>query len=117
MSNINLDELLAQRAEATGVKEGRVSFTYKGEDFFFSDPLLLSDDDAEEFDALTHHTDKCMFLMGEDEYDRFIEAGGTSFIFGIALNEYSEESRGFFEGKNSPGNRSSRRKAARARKR
>ena len=39
MSNINLDALIEQRAEATGSNEGRIPFDFKGQTYDFQDPL------------------------------------------------------------------------------
>lgn len=132
MTNINLDELLAQRAEATGSEEGRIPFQFtaksgpnkgKTERFTFRDPLTLTADEQEElndlrFDDEATLDDVAEFWMGEDEYIRFTEAGGTALAFNLVVEENHARTQGVdSQGRPTRQNRSSRRKAARAQKR
>lgn len=90
MSQINLDELLAQRAEATGAAEGRVPFTFKGEQFTFLDPFALTDEEQDAIDDAAASRDGeeiAIAWMGEEEYDRFVEAGGSSMAFMLVIKE------------------------------
>lgn len=113
----DLDTLIAQKEEATGVKGGRVSFNYKGETFTFKDPTFLTDDEVAELDELPQYgPDVCAWYMGDDEYDRFINAGGSSNMWALVLEQHVNASRGV-DGAGNPtrSNRSQRRAAARKR--
>ena len=54
--------------------------------------------------------------MGAEQYDAFLEVGGTSNLFFMVFTQYMNESRDEVGGNPTRGNRSSRR-AARRRKR
>lgn len=116
MANINLDELLAQRTEATGASKGMVPFDFKGDTYEFRDPILLDDDELDELGELEAGPDIAEFYMGEEAYDKFLANGGTSNLFFMVFSEYMKESQDEAQGKVTRGNRSSRR-AARRRKR
>lgn len=116
MTNINLDELLKQREEATGAEKGRIPFDFKGQTFTFRDPILLDDDEIDELSELEDGPDIAEFYMGEEQYDKFLETGGTSNLFFMAFSAYMDEAKDEVGGKPTRGNRSSRR-AARRRKR
>lgn len=113
----DLDALIAQREEATGVKDGRVSFTFKGEVYTFRDPAFVSDDDAEELADLPQYgPDVCAWYMGDDEYDKFVAAGGSSNLWGLVFNDHMEKSQGVdAAGNPTRSNRSQRRMVARRR--
>lgn len=113
----DLDALIAQREEATGVKDGRVSFTFKGEVYTFRDPIFLNDDDLDDLNQVEMYgPDQCAWYMGDDEYDRFIAAGGSSNIWGIVFQKHLETIEGVdAAGNPSRSNRSQRRMAARRR--
>ena len=86
MTAIDLDAILAQRAEATGAEEGRVPFIYKGKTFTFRDPLTLSDEDQDKLEEITESTDARLsdvaeFWMGEEEWEEFAKVGGTAGMF------------------------------------
>lgn len=116
MTNLNLDELLKQRTEATGAEKGMVPFDFQGKTFTFRDPILLNDDELDELDELDGGPDIAEFYMGAEQYDAFLEAGGTSNMFFLVFTQYMNESRDEVGGNPTRGNRSSRR-AARRRKR
>lgn len=131
MAEINLDDILAQRAEATGSEEGRAPFTFtaragehKGEPMTFTirDSMFFEDEDWDEIQEIREDDDAVLsdiaeFWMGEDEWDRFVDAGGTSrMIVAIVQEKASREQETDSEGKSGrPSNRSSRRAAARKR--
>ncbi|MCH6197445.1 hypothetical protein MHT86_08050 [Corynebacterium mastitidis] len=126
----NLNELLKQRAEATGVAGNRATFEFGTETFSFLDPVLMDDEEKEELAELTHDVDIAEFYMGEDEYERFvsttatieldngetIEVTGSSSIFFLAFREHL---KGLTDedpaGNPTRPNRSSRRAAVRKR--
>lgn len=120
MAAINLDELLAQRAEAIGATEGRVPFEFKGETFTFKDPIALSQEDQDELEELVDEGDGDLiaeFWFGEEEYQRFIEAGGTVKLFELVVRENARLTSGVdADGRPTRSNRSSRRAAARKRR-
>lgn len=119
MSNIDLDAILAQRAEATGAEDGRVPFTFKGETFTFRDPMTLDDDAQDELEDLATDgrlSDVAMFWMGEKEWDRFAEAGGTAMMFRFIVEEHAAREESVDrQGNPSQRSRSQRRAAARKR--
>lgn len=88
---IDLNALLKQRAEATGVVEGRVAFTFNDETFTFKDPLLM--DDAELADVVDSDfaPDICIQYMGEEEYVRFVNAGGNSMMWGLVFKQHLDD--------------------------
>lgn len=117
MSKINLNEIMAQRAEATGAAEGRIPFDFNGETFSFRDPIALDDDAREELEKLSEDSngdDLADFWMGEDEYDRFCEAGGNAMMFMLVMQDNARRTSGVdANGRPFGSNRSSRRAAAR----
>ncbi|MGP9723661.1 hypothetical protein ACT3SZ_06560 [Corynebacterium sp. AOP40-9SA-29] len=128
MSDLNLTELLAQRAEATGVQEGRVPFDFtavagpkKGETLTFSvrDNMSFTDEDWDEIDELGEDNniqDIAEFWMGDDEWDRFVEAGGTPRMILLIVQEKAKREQGTdSSGRPTRRNRSQRRAAARKR--
>lgn len=122
MSNIDLDKILAQRAEATGAEAGRIPFTFQGETFTFRDPMMLDDDSQDELDDIMETpdvrlSDIAVFWMGEDEWDRFVAAGGTAMMFRFIIEENAKREQELdAAGKSSARmNRSQRRAAARKR--
>ncbi|WP_040422128.1 hypothetical protein [Corynebacterium lipophiloflavum] len=113
----DLDALLAQKEEATGVKEGRVSFTFKDQSFTFKDPTFLTDEEVGELDSLPEYgPDVAAWYMGDDEYDRFLTVGGSANLWSVVLNEHLKKSRAEdAAGNPTRSNRSQRRTAARKR--
>ena len=114
---IDLDALMAQRQEATGVEGNRVPFTFKGDTFTFKDPFFLTDEELEELDELPEFgPDVCAWFMGEEEYDRFITAGGSSNLWAMAHGEHIKNGQDVdSSGKRGRMNRSRRRAATRRR--
>lgn len=123
MSTYNLTEMIAQRKEATGVDGDLVSFDFTatagdqlGETltFTFRDPLFLSDDELAEAADLDEGPDVCAWYMGEDEYDRFIDAGGSSNLWALVMRQHTTRSQEVgADGRPTRQNRSSRRAARR----
>lgn len=121
MAAIDLDALLAQRAEATGAEDGRISFIFGGETFTFRDPITLTDEDQEELEDITSAgdarlSDVAIFWMGEDEWEKFAKAGGTAMMFRYIVEEHARrEQERDSAGKSPRLNRSQRRSAGRKR--
>ncbi|OLT54834.1 hypothetical protein BJF89_00965 [Corynebacterium sp. CNJ-954] len=127
-SNLNLTELLAQRAEATGVEEGRAPFDFvatdgpkKGETLTFTvrDSMFFTDDDYDELNEISEDNnieDVAAFWMGDDEWDRFVEAGGTPRMIVLIVQRKAELEQGTdANGRPTRRNRSQRRAAGRKR--
>ena len=120
MSNthINLDELLAQRAEAIGVEEGRIPFTFGENTYTFQDPISLDQEQKDELEILADDGDLdaiAEFWMGEEEFDRFVDAGGSSSAFLLVVQENAARTTEVRGGRPTRRNRSWRRAAARKR--
>lgn len=133
MSNVefHMDEMIDQKSEATGSKKGRVNFDFtaragehKDELLIFSirDSLFLTDEDWAELNEITSDksatvADIAEFWMGEDEYDRYVEAGGTPMaLVNMVQKKVEAESGEDSDGRPTASNRSSRRAAARKRR-
>lgn len=123
----DLNALLKQRAEATGVAGDRVPFEFGGKKFSFRDPLMLTDEDKDELVDLEYDTDIAVFYMGDDEYDKFVsttakieledgetmEVQGSSGLFMLQFREYVKSQQDVDgNGRPLPRNRSQRRAAA-----
>ena len=122
MAAINLDELIAQRKEATGVEDGRIPFQFTATDgdnvgellsFSFRDPMFLTDDEQDELDEIALGPDLCAWYMGEDEYERFLDAGGSSNLWAMVFRKHSDESAEANGGRPTRPNRASRRRRTR----
>lgn len=117
MSKINLNEIMAQRAEATGASEGRIPFDFNGETFSFRDPITLDDDARDELEKLSADADGddlAEFWMGIEEYDRFCAHGGNAMMFMLVMQDNARRTSGVdANGRPFGSNRSSRRAAAR----
>lgn len=119
MSDISLDELIAQREEATGTDGTRIYFTFTaragdsaGETlrFSFLDPVFLTDDQLDDLDTVPAGPDLCVWYMGEDEYERFLAAGGSSNFWAMVFRKHNEDAQGVdSNGRPTRLNRSSRR--------
>ena len=106
MSN-NLNELLKQRAEATGIVGDRIPFEFGDKTFSFRDPMLLTDEDKDELSELEYDVDVAEFYMGVDEYDKFVattakitldsgetmEVQGSASMFLLQFQEYMKSQR------------------------
>ncbi|AIT60166.1 hypothetical protein [Corynebacterium doosanense] len=118
--SINLNELLDQRAEATGAEEGRVPFEFNNDTFTFRDPIALTDDERDEINDLVEDgtiDDVTEFWLGEEEYDRFTTAGGTALMFQLVVQENARLTQGVdSNGRPTRPYRSSRRAAERKRR-
>lgn len=112
MADIDLDKLIAQRAEARGDDGRSTSFMFKEREWTFRDPLMLDDDEKDELADLEHDIDIAAWYMGDDQYDEFCTAGGNSSMFFLAFREHMKSQQAESEGKPTRPNRSSRRSAS-----
>ena len=107
--DVDLDALIAQKAEARKDSGDVVSFQFKGERWTYRDPELLTDEEKEELRELTFDVDVADWYMGSEQYDRFAEAGGNSSIFWLAFKQHQADVRDEVQGNPTQSNRSSRR--------
>lgn len=117
MADIDLDKLIAQRSEARGDDGRRFTFSYKEQEWTSLDPMMLTDDEKDELDEVGElDVDIAAWYMGDEQFDRFAEAGGSSSIFFLALSAFMKTQKDEVEGKPIRPNRSSRRAASKRQK-
>ena len=96
MPDIDMDAILAQRADATGSDDPTVAtFTFARQEWVFPHPMFAHDDwkdglsDLQEKGAKgkANDVDLARYYMGEEQYERFIEAGGNSGIVLFAVQD------------------------------
>lgn len=112
MTDIDLDAILAQRAEARGDSGFTFSFKAHGQEWTAKDPMLLSDDEKDELADLQFDVDIAEFFLGADQFEKFVAAGGQSSHFILALTEYQKKRTDEVNGRPTRPNRSSRRAVA-----
>lgn len=113
MTDIDLDSILSQRSEARGDDGYSFSFTAYGQEWTAKDPMLLTDDEKDALEGCDFDIDIAEFFLGTEQFDKFINAGGQSSHFILALTEYQKTRTGEAQGRPTRPNRSSRRQAAR----
>lgn len=84
---IDMDAVLAQREDATGTAGDKFLFSYKGSEWTCTDPLLADDDWKAGLRECVTDVDVAIHHLGEDQYERFIEAGGRSGVVVLAIRE------------------------------
>lgn len=84
---IDMDALLAQREEATGIPGDSFAFTYKGNEYVCKDPLLADDEWKSGLRECVTDVDVAIHHLGEEQYERFVEAGGKSGVVVLAIRE------------------------------
>lgn len=77
--SINLDELLAQRAEATGVEGDRVPFEFGGKTFSFLDPILMTDEQRDDMAEVTSVRAAATFHTRPD-FNHLIRRVGAEYL-------------------------------------
>lgn len=107
--DIDLDEIIAQKADARGDDGRTVTFRFKGDTWTFLDPQTLTDDEKEELQDIDFDVDVAAWYMGDDQYDRFVAAGGSSSIFFQAFRAHQKKITEELAGRPTRPNRSSRR--------
>lgn len=85
--DIDMDALLAQREEATGSAD-TFAFTFKGERWTAKDPIMADDDWKDELAELSSDVEVAMHYLGEDQYEKFLEAGGRNGVVLLAVQQY-----------------------------
>lgn len=94
---IDLDAMLEKRLEVVGSAD-KFPFTYKGETYWGTDPTLADDDWTDELRALSRDpeagpVDVAAHYLGEEQWEKFSEAGGSANLWGQALQAYLEKQR------------------------
>ncbi|GAA4809627.1 hypothetical protein [Tomitella cavernea] len=127
MPGINVEELYAQRAEATGVDGDRIPFDFAGRTWTFRDPQTLTDEEKEEISEIDFDPDMAAWYMGDDQYAEFVAATATidgadgkqreiqggSGIFLLAFQEHMSRVRDAVETRPTRASTSSRRRRRR----
>lgn len=92
MSNIDMDAILAQRAEVTGSAD-TFAFTFKGKEWNCQDPITASDEWKDGLYDLDTDVEVAEYYLGEDQYAQFVEAGGRAGYVILAINQYMQRMR------------------------
>ncbi|QOC55712.1 tail assembly chaperone [Gordonia phage Archimedes] len=135
MADIDLDTIIAQREEARA-KDGAnlykfefddqvfektegdtFSFRFKDKDWIVRDPQFLTDDEKDQLSPLRFDADVAAWYLGESQYDKFVEAGGESWMFLKAFTDYQKKVTEENQGNPTRPNRSSRRAQKRSKQR
>ncbi len=91
MVKYQAEEIYAQAAEAMGGEV--VEFTQGGESFTFPHPALQSDEwIAGLVDVEGGAEASVRYLLGDDQYDRYIKLGGKPFAVMFMLNDVNKRS-------------------------
>jgi hypothetical protein len=86
--DIDMDAVLAQREDATGQAGDTFTFVYKGQPWVCKDPLLADDSWKSELRECVTDVDVAVHHLGEDQYEKFVDAGGRSGIVVLAIREH-----------------------------
>jgi hypothetical protein len=94
---IDLDAMLAKREEEVGSPD-RFPFTFKGETWWGLDPILASDEWKDELREISNDedvtpADVAEHYLGEEQWARFVAAGGSSGLWSQALSQYLDNQR------------------------
>lgn len=110
---IDLDDIAAKREEELGSAD-RFPFVYKEQEWDCLDPLELDDDQKRELQGIDDKDldGALIFYLGEEQAERFVEAGGTTTKLTKALDMWIAHNRDE-KGPTRPG-RSSNRKLRRS---
>ncbi len=84
---IDMDAVLAQREDATGVDGDKFTFSYKGVTYECVDPLMADDDWKSSLRDCVTDVDVAIHHLGEEQYEKFIDAGGRSGVVVLAIRE------------------------------
>ncbi|WP_370944005.1 hypothetical protein AB5J62_33530 [Amycolatopsis sp. cg5] len=92
VSTIDMDAILAQREEATGSAD-TFSFTFKGQEWVCQDPITASDEWKDGLLDLDNDIEVAEYYLGEDQYAKFVKAGGRAGYVILAINQYMQQMR------------------------
>lgn len=94
MSEIDLDAILAQRAEATGGSPDEITFTFAGQRWTVPHPMLADDDWKDGLADLDgSDVDMARYYLGDEQYARFREAGGRAGYVLLLIRQVAEDMR------------------------
>ena len=101
---IDLDAMLEKREEALGSRD-RFPFVFKGETYWCVDPTLADDDWTAELKEISEELrsedseleDAAVprHYLGDEAWEKFVAAGGSSNLWGHALNQYLDSQRAY----------------------
>lgn len=84
MPDVNLEALIAQARE--GGDTPSITFPFNGEKFSMPNPLYADDEWKADFEAVEGgEVANARFLLGDDEWEKFKNLGGQSWMVGLAL--------------------------------
>ncbi|OZF41918.1 hypothetical protein [Rhodococcus sp. 14-2470-1a] len=94
---IDLDAMLEKRQEEVGSVD-RFPFTFKGIQWWGMDPILADDPWKDELREISRDeestpADVAAHYMGEEQWEKFVEAGGSSGLWSQALSQYLDNQR------------------------
>lgn len=87
MAPIDMDAVLAQREDATGTAGDKFTFVFQGNTYECFDPLLAEDSWKAELRECVTDVDVAIHHLGEEQYEKFVAAGGKSGIVVLAIRE------------------------------
>lgn len=90
VSTIDMDAILAQREEATGSAD-TFSFTFKQQEWTCKDPITADDDWKDGLLDQQTDVEVAEYYLGEDQYAKFLEAGGRAGYVILAINQYMQK--------------------------
>lgn len=85
--DIDMDAVLAQREDATGTAGDSFTFTYKAQQWICKDPLLAEDAWKSDLRECVTDVDVAIHHLGEEQYEKFVDAGGKSGVVVLAIRE------------------------------
>jgi hypothetical protein len=62
--------------------------------FSFPHPLFADDDWQEQVDGASNNAEKARAVLGDEQYERFVEAGGRSSDIGLLLMDTMKQMQG-----------------------
>lgn len=84
---IDMDAVLAQREDATGTAGDSFTFTYKQQSWVCKDPLMADDEWKVGLRECVTDVDVAIHHLGQDQYEKFVDAGGKSGVVVMAIRE------------------------------
>ena len=112
--DFDMDAFLEQRAEATGRAADQGSFRHKGQDWSFTHPAYASDEWSKQLEDLegdedANVRDLAAHYLGEEQFERYLEAGGTAMtaVTAVGRSVAAEQKQGMSNGRPTRRSRSS----------
>lgn len=112
--DFDMDAFLEQRAEATGRAADQGSFRHKGQEWHFTHPAYASDEWSRQLEELEEDEDAnvrdlAQHYLGEEQFARYLEAGGTAMtaVTAVGRSVAAEQKQGMSGGRPTRSSRSS----------